>query len=179
MEIWKDIEGFNGRFSVSSEGRVKQNALTYKSSNGITYSFDEHIIEPTTWQSRYLRVDLIWKHINKRLCTYVHKLVIETFLGPRPYGMEIDHINRNYLDNRLCNLRYVTKSENMQNVDKSKYKWSEERKQKHSDRMKEIMSNPDVRAKMRKKHNMSEQGRLVLSEKCKRLNLKKTKVVTV
>ena len=175
MEIWKEIEGFNGRFSVSSEGRIKQNALTYKSSNGITYSFDERIIEPTTWQSRYLRVDLIWRHVNKRLCTYVHKLVIETFLGPRPDGMEIDHINRNYLDNRLCNLRYVTKKENMQNINKNYNKWSDERKQKHSDRMKEIMSNPDVRAKLRKKHNMSEQGRLTLSEKCKRLNSRKRK----
>lgn len=33
--------------------------------------------------------------------------------GPVPYGMEIDHINGDKKDNRLCNLRMVTSSENV------------------------------------------------------------------
>ncbi len=32
--------------------------------------------------------------------------------GPVPYGMQIDHINGNKQDNRLCNLHLVTASEN-------------------------------------------------------------------
>ena len=38
-----------------------------------------------------------------------------TFVGPRPEGYQVDHIDRNRLNNRLDNLRYVSKSDNMRN----------------------------------------------------------------
>lgn len=41
----------------------------------------------------------------------MHRLINGT-----PDGLETDHINRNPLDNRRCNLRTVTASENMRNV---------------------------------------------------------------
>ncbi len=42
---------------------------------------------------------------------YLHHIVIG-----RPEGsLVVDHINRDKLDNRLCNLRFVTKSENNKN----------------------------------------------------------------
>ena len=46
---------------------------------------------------------------------YVHKLVYETFKGEIPEGLEIDHIDRNKLNNNPDNLRVVTRSENMKN----------------------------------------------------------------
>lgn len=41
-----------------------------------------------------------------------HKLMALTWLGPRPKGMEIDHLNGNKLDWSLDNLQYVTPAEN-------------------------------------------------------------------
>lgn len=41
-----------------------------------------------------------------------HKIIAETFIGSRPDGHEIDHINGIRDDNRACNLRYLTKAEN-------------------------------------------------------------------
>lgn len=46
---------------------------------------------------------------------YVHKLVYETFKGEIPEGLEIDHIDRNKLNNNPDNLRVVTRSENIKN----------------------------------------------------------------
>jgi hypothetical protein len=47
-----------------------------------------------------------------RATPYIHRLVLETFVGPCPDGMEACHANGNRLDNRLENLRWDTKSAN-------------------------------------------------------------------
>ena len=46
---------------------------------------------------------------------YIHHLVYEMFVERIPDGMEIDHINTDTHDNRVENLRAVTKSGNMRN----------------------------------------------------------------
>ena len=53
---------------------------------------------------------------NPKIGSYkVHRAIWETFVGPIPDGYEIDHINGNRADNRLCNLRCVTHKVNMNN----------------------------------------------------------------
>ena len=47
---------------------------------------------------------------------YAHRLAWALQYGRWP-AAEIDHINRDPSDNRLCNLRDVSRSENMQNAD--------------------------------------------------------------
>ena len=59
---------------------------------------------------RYLRIDL-WRDGKPHIC-FVHRLVLETYVGPCPDGMECCHLNGNRQDNRLENLRWGTKSEN-------------------------------------------------------------------
>jgi hypothetical protein len=44
----------------------------------------------------------------------VHRLILETFVGKRPLGMQCRHLNGNATDNRLCNLRWGTKRENVE-----------------------------------------------------------------
>lgn len=57
----------------------------------------------------------------RRHCTvngkqyYVHRIVWEMFNGEIPKGMLIDHINRDYTDNRVENLRLVDHRGNANN----------------------------------------------------------------
>ena len=52
---------------------------------------------------------------------FLHKVVAECWLGAKPEGYEVDHIDRNSLNNHWTNLRYVTRSEQMLNRDYSQF----------------------------------------------------------
>ena len=50
---------------------------------------------------------------------FVHRMVMDAFVGSCPEGMTVDHIDRNRQNNKLENLRYATKSEQDANRDLS------------------------------------------------------------
>lgn len=43
---------------------------------------------------------------------YLHRLMLETFIGPCPEGMESDHIDMNPGNNHINNLRWLCRKEN-------------------------------------------------------------------
>ena len=53
--------------------------------------------------------------VNKKLYL-VHRLVVETFIGFIPKGMEVDHLDRDVANNDLSNLRVCSHKENMRNT---------------------------------------------------------------
>lgn len=67
-------------------------------------------LKPGTSGSPYPYVFLCDK--GKRKKFYVHQLVMLTFVGPRPAGMEIRHLDGDPTNNCLENLEYGTHSQN-------------------------------------------------------------------
>ena len=70
------------------------------------------------------RTDYLWWRLRKsdqfdQKFYYIHRFVYECFNGLIPDGMFIGHINGIKDDNRLCNLKLITKQKNQQNREKT------------------------------------------------------------
>lgn len=66
--------------------------------------------------------DYTWRVAKGYAATFVNRKIIymHHFIVGKVEGKEVDHKNRNRLDNRKCNLRHLTHLGNMQNVDVQK-----------------------------------------------------------
>ncbi len=107
MEIWKSIPGYEGKYEVSTLGRIKSLPRLVVKPRG-SFMSKERILPGSVSVNGpgYRTVNL------GNRTTYIHHLVLETFVGPRPDRHEACHNNGNRLDNRLENLRWDTASQN-------------------------------------------------------------------
>lgn len=105
-EQWKNIPGCENRYVVSNRGRVASIFKSRRSKNMF------RILKGSLANGRY-RIFSIYK--NEKTSTHkLHPLVMKLFGLPKPsYKHEINHKNGNKLDNRIDNLEWVTRSENM------------------------------------------------------------------
>lgn len=133
IETWKPVPGYEGRYEVSDMGRVRSlphyvrlvahGKETRRLSPG-------RILRPGAQKSGHVTVSL-GRHNSRP----VHQLVLEAFVGPRPAAPEgslvdILHLNSNPKDNRLTNLRYGTRAENIrQDLEEGKRRLTEEHRQ--------------------------------------------------
>ncbi len=96
-EAWVPVPGYEGRWDVSSQGRVR--SIPRRRTRG-----GELVLRVN--KRGYLSVTL------GREKHEVHRLVALAFLGPRPEGMEVRHLDGERLNCRVDNLAYGTRSEN-------------------------------------------------------------------
>lgn len=89
-EEWRDAVGYDG-IRVSNMGRIE-----YQSGKR---DYGSDLQEYKGFQS-------------KQGFIMVHALVMLTFVGERPGGFDVDHINGDKHDNRLANLQYLTRVKN-------------------------------------------------------------------
>lgn len=105
-EIWKDIVGYKD-YEVSNLGRI------FSKKNGgkiLTPRFDS--------RKKYMQINLTKN--GKVKCELVHRIVAKAFLQNQDNKPEVNHKNCVTYDNRVENLEWVTKCENMKHAYKNK-----------------------------------------------------------
>lgn len=109
-EEWKDIPGYEGYYQVSNHGQVRSLDRNVMLKNG-AFRFAKGItLRPGEHTAGYGMVVL--SRLGKRVTRKVHTLVAEAFIGERPAGMEVRHLDDDPSNNHLPNLKYGTPSEN-------------------------------------------------------------------
>jgi len=121
-EEWKDIDWLKGRYMVSSKGRVVSLSRTKRARGDIYFETKPHLMKQSIRYSNgipYYKVSLTDKD-GKEYRKTSHRLVCSAFHdNPNNYS-DVDHINRNSLDNRAENLRWCTRKMNMANENTKK-----------------------------------------------------------
>lgn len=109
IEIWKDIEGYEGMYQVSNIGRVR--ALDRVKPNSGGQIAKGHIL-PQSDNGHGYRFVSLWK-FNKGRRFYVHRLVASAFI-PNPNNFPIiNHKDENKSNNRYENLEWCTQKYNI------------------------------------------------------------------
>jgi hypothetical protein len=104
---WRDVPGYEGKYQVSASGDVRRIGGGGGSKHG-------RIRKQTDHKAGYKAVSL--SSANQGRSFLVHRIVISAFLGPIPDGYEVNHINGVKTDNRIENLEFVTRAENIRHA---------------------------------------------------------------
>jgi len=103
INMWKIYPGICKEFEVSNSGEVRR----------IGGKLISQFMDKRHDKAHYMKVSLWSKAEKKEYTRWVHRMVMEAFIGERPKDCVINHINHNKSDNRLKNLEYVTCSDNL------------------------------------------------------------------
>lgn len=96
MELWKDVNGYEGLYQVSNQGRVKSIRSNKIHKKRLTHD-------------GYVKATLTVNYKSKDF--RVHRLVAEHFI-PNPESKEtVNHIDGNKENNNMDNLEWATRSE--------------------------------------------------------------------
>ena len=109
-EIWKDVVGYEGKYMVSTKGRV-YSLTRIRNNNGNVYK--GRMLKGEFCRGYYCVALLNGKGEHK-LCK-VHRLVAIAFIPNPENKPQVDHIDGNSKNNNVWNLRWATPRENVCN----------------------------------------------------------------
>ena len=111
-EIWKAIEGYEGKYQVSNLGRVRsldRQELVMNNGALAPMSFKGKVLKPSIING-YYHVALLDHQRHKT--AKVHRLVAKAFVPGYFEGADVNHIDENKLNNVPSNLEWCTRRHN-------------------------------------------------------------------
>lgn len=115
-EVWKTIPG-HPLYQASSLGRIRSVAYIgvkhNKTKQSVIYENRGKVLKPYINKKGYAYNQLGVGRENRK---ETHYFIVITFLGPRLLGFEVNHKNGIKADNRLENLEWVTRGENIRHA---------------------------------------------------------------
>jgi hypothetical protein len=110
MAEWKNIPGYEGAYQASKQGDVRSvDRVLRAGPKGGTRLLRGQILKGKIVKG--YRVVTLWSE-QKAKTVAVHSLILLTFVGPRPKGLQGCHEDSDKLNCRLDNLRYDTVKRN-------------------------------------------------------------------
>lgn len=104
-EIWKDIEGYEGKYQVSNFGNVKRISVP-KKGRGVKGYIRGGLLKPDKDKAGYLRTTLCMNGKHKHFL--IHRLVGKAFICNPNNFPEINHKDENKSNNNVDNLEWCT-----------------------------------------------------------------------
>lgn len=114
LETWLPVVGWENFYEISSYGNVR--SIGRKNHRNARY-FSGKDVKKLVSSVGYYVVNLTGNGSRKQV--FIHKMVLEAFVGPRPYKHDACHNDGNKLNCNLSNLRWDTRKSNHQ--DKKKH----------------------------------------------------------
>lgn len=113
-QVWRPLLSLDGYYEVSDHGQVRSVDRVITDSLGRSRRIKGFALALSQHPSGHLHVRLSISGVGAT--RKVHHLVLEAFVGPRPPGQEGCHWDDDPGNNHLPNLRWGTRSDNMQDA---------------------------------------------------------------
>lgn len=110
--MWRDVEGYEGRYQVSDSGQIRSLAREVEGMRGRTLFVKERLLKHCFHYKGYPIVWLYRGEGKKKF--FVHRLVAKAYVANGDGKPIVNHKNLDKGDCRAENLEWATESENTQ-----------------------------------------------------------------